>query len=234
MSAKNNDICSVSNTKHLLKDTYKLQGQRAQLIKELKNLGISSSKVLKAMQAVPRHFFFPIDFIDKAYENIAFPIDGGQTISQPYTVAKQTELLDVKKGDKILEIGTGSGYQSAILKILGAHVYSIETVEKLHVQAKVLFAKLGLDIVAIKGDGSLGLQELAPFNKIILTAAAPQLRKSLTQQLAINGKLVAPVGDLAVQKMILVTRNDDNDYTETDHGNFNFVPLTGIHGWSTT
>lgn len=234
MSAKNNDICSVSNTKHLLKDTYKLQGQRTLLVKELQNLGITSPKVLNAMQAVPRHFFFPSDFVDKAYENIAFPIDGGQTISQPYTVAKQTELLDVKKGDKILEIGTGSGYQSSVLKVLGAQVYSIETVKELHVKAKALFIKLGLDIIAILGDGSLGLPAMAPFDKIILTAAAPQLMKSLTQQLAIKGMLVAPVGNLAVQKMILVTRNDDNDYTETAHGNFNFVPLTGIHGWSTT
>lgn len=216
----------------MLKDTYKSQGQRTQLVKELKKLGISSPKVLKAMQAVPRHFFFPTDFLDKAYENIAFPIDGGQTISQPFTVAKQTELLNVKKGDKILEIGTGSGYQSAVLKVLGATVYSIETVEKLHLQAKELFKKLGLDIATIYGDGSRGLPELAPFDKIIMTAAAPKLISSLTAQLAINGKLVAPVGDLAVQKMILVTRNDDNEYTETTHGDFNFVPLTGTHGWS--
>lgn len=184
------------------------------------------------MQAVPRHFFFPTDFLDKAYENIAFPIDGGQTISQPYTVAKQTELLDVQQGDKILEIGTGSGYQSAVLKVLGANVYSIETVEALHDQAKELFKKLGLDIATIYGDGSLGLPDLAPFDKIILTAAAPKIMSSLTAQLRVNGMLVAPVGDLAVQKMILVTRNDDNEYTETTHGDFNFVPLTGTHGWS--
>ena len=216
----------------MLQDTYKLKGQRAQLVKELKKLGISSPKVLKAIEAVPRHFFFPKDFLDKAYENIAFPIGKGQTISQPFTVAMQTQLLDIQPGDKVLEIGTGSGYQSAVLKVIGAQVYSIETVEALHKRAKVLFTKLGLDIATIYGDGSKGLAELAPFDKIIMTAAAPNLIESLTSQLKVKGKLVAPIGSLAVQNMILVTRNGDNDYTKTSHGKFNFVPLTGTHGWS--
>lgn len=216
----------------MLQDTYKLKGQRAQLVKELKKLGISSPKVLKAIEAVPRHFFFPKDFLDKAYENIAFPIGKGQTISQPFTVAMQTQLLDIQPGDKVLEIGTGSGYQSAVLKVMGAQVYSIETVEALHKRAKVLFTKLGLDIATIYGDGSKGLAELAPFDKIIMTAAAPNLMESLTSQLKVKGKLVAPVGSIAVQNMILVTRNGDNDYTKTSHGKFNFVPLTGTHGWS--
>ena len=216
----------------MLQDTYKLKGQRAQLAKELKKLGISSPKVLKAIEAVPRHFFFPKDFLDKAYENIAFPIGKGQTISQPFTVAMQTQLLDIQPGDKILEIGTGSGYQSAVLKVMGAQVYSIETVEALHKRAKVLFTKLGLDIATIYGDGSKGLAELAPFDKIIMTAAAPNLMESLPSQLKVKGKLVAPIGSLAVQNMILVTRNGDNDYTKTSHGKFNFVPLTGTHGWS--
>jgi protein-L-isoaspartate(D-aspartate) O-methyltransferase len=216
----------------LLQDTYKLKGQRAQLVKELKKLGISSPKVLKAIEAVPRHFFFPKDFLDKAYENIAFPIGKGQTISQPFTVAMQTQLIDIQPGDKVLEIGTGSGYQSAVLKVMGAQVYSIETVEALHKRAKVLFTKLGLDIATIYGDGSKGLAELAPFDKIIMTAAAPNLMESLTSQLKVKGKLVAPIGSLAVQNMILVTRNGDNDYTKTSHGKFNFVPLTGTHGWS--
>ena len=216
----------------MLQDTYKLKGQRAQLVKELKKLGISSPKVLKAIEAVPRHFFFPKDFLDKSYENIAFPIGKGQTISQPFTVAMQTQLLDIQPGDKVLEIGTGSGYQSAVLKVMGAQVYSIETVEALHKRAKVLFTKLGLDIATIYGDGSKGLAELAPFDKIIMTAAAPNLMESLTSQLKVKGKLVAPIGSLAVQNMILVTRNGDNDYTKTSHGKFNFVPLTGTHGWS--
>ena len=232
MSAKNIDICCVPKTKHLLQDTYKLKGKRAQLVSELKSLGIHAPNVLRAVDAVPRHFFFPKDFLDKAYENIAFPIEGGQTISQPFTVAMQTQLLEIKPEDKVLEIGTGSGYQSAILKVMGANVYSIETVERLHQTAKMLFRKLGLDIATIYGDGSKGLPELAPFDKIILTAAAPQLVTSLTAQLQIGGKLVAPVGDLAVQKMILVTRNGDNEYTESSHGDFNFVPLTGSNGWA--
>ncbi|MGB0851046.1 MAG: protein-L-isoaspartate(D-aspartate) O-methyltransferase [Bacteroidia bacterium] len=216
----------------MLKDSYKLQGQRARLVSELKSAGINSPSVLRAIDVVPRHFFFPSDFIDKAYKNIAFPIEGGQTISQPYTVAMQTQLLDIRPNDKILEIGTGSGYQAAILKVMGADVYSIETVERLHTQAKGLFKKLGLNIATILGDGSLGLPDLAPFDKIIMTAAAPNLRRSLLDQLKIGGKLVAPVGNMDVQKMILVTRNGDKDYTETEHGNYNFVPLTGTHGWS--
>jgi len=216
----------------LLQDSYKLQGKRKLLIEELKKMGISSPKVLSALQKVPRHFFFPEDFAEKAYENIAFPIGGGQTISQPFTVAFQTQLLDIEPGDKVLEVGTGSGYQAAILKVLGADVYTIETIKELHVEAKLLFTKLGLNIVTILGDGSLGLSEEAPFDKVIITAAAPKLTKALTEQLKLNGKLVAPVGDLDVQKMILVQRVGDNENTKTSHGNFNFVPLTGTYGWS--
>lgn len=218
----------------MLKDTYKHKGQRNQLIQELKNLGIQSPAVLKAMEHVPRHFFFPSDFADKAYENIAFPIDEKQTISQPYTVARQTELLDIQSGDKVLEIGTGSGYQAAVLKIMGAQLHTIETVEILQKKAKLLFTKLGLNISTILGDGSLGIPELAPFDKIIITAGTPLLAKSLLSQLKIGGKLVAPVGELDVQKMILVHRVGDNEYQETTHGSFKFVPLTGTNGWSIT
>jgi protein-L-isoaspartate(D-aspartate) O-methyltransferase len=217
----------------LLKDSYKLQGKRKQLVEEIKKMGISSKKVLQAIEKVPRHFFFPDDFIDKAYENIAFPIGNEQTISQPFTVALQTQLLDIKKGDKVLEVGTGSGYQAAVLKVMGADVYTIETVKDLHLSAKRLFSKLGLDIATFYGDGSNGLPQFAPFDKIILTAAAPKLMDSLTKQLKINGKLVAPVGSLDVQKMILIERYGENDYKQTSHGKFNFVPLTGTHGWST-
>lgn len=183
------------------------------------------------MDAVPRHFFFPDDFIDKAYDNIAFPILDGQTISQPFTVARQTELLDICPGDKVLEIGTGSGYQGAILKVLGADVYSIETQYNLHNSTKKLFAKLGLKINTIYGDGSNGIPEKAPFDKIIMTAAAPSLLPSLTEQLRIGGLLVAPIGNKDVQKMILVNRTGDNAYDQTTHGKYNFVPLTGTHGW---
>ena len=132
----------------------------------------------------------------------------------------------------MLEIGTGSGYQAAVLKIMGVHLHTIETVEILHKKAKALFSKLGLNISTILGDGSLGIPELAPFDKIIITAGSPSLSKSLLNQLKVGGKLVAPVGDLDVQKMILVHRIGDNEYQETTNGRFNFVPLTGTNGWS--
>lgn len=215
----------------MLQDTYKHKGQRKQLVELLKKEGISSEKVLKAIQHLPRHFFFPKDFEDKAYENIAFPIEGGQTISQPYTVAVQTSLLDIKKGDKVLEVGTGSGYQAALLKILGAEVYTVETVRQLHDSSKKLFAKLGLDIHCHFGDGSQGWQEHAPYHKIIVTAAAPSISKTLTDQLVIGGKLVSPVGNRDVQKMILVNKVGENEYTQSTHGTFTFVPLTGTYGW---
>lgn len=215
----------------MLQDSYKLKGKRKQLVKELKMQGITSQQVLGALEKVPRHFFFPEDFIEKAYENIAFPIDEGQSISQPYTVAFQTQLLDIQPNENVLEIGTGSGYQAAILKVLGADVYSIETKKLLHTRAKQLFKKLGLNVKCFYGDGSEGLQQHAPYHKIILTAAAPKLMKSLTEQLHIGGKLVAPVGSKNVQNMILITRVGENEYTKEKYGNFTFVPLTGTHGW---
>ncbi|MFY0642892.1 MAG: protein-L-isoaspartate(D-aspartate) O-methyltransferase [Bacteroidia bacterium] len=215
----------------MLQDSYKHKGQRNQLVRELKSQGIHSEKVLKAIAHLPRHFFFPADFEDKAYENIAFPIDGGQTISQPYTVAFQTQLLDIEQGDKVLEIGTGSGYQAAVLHILGAEVHSVETVQLLHEQSKALFSKLGLKIHTYCKDGSEGLASQAPFDKIILTAAAPTISKLLTEQLKVNGKLVAPVGNMDVQKMILIKRTGENEYDKSEHGTFTFVPLTGTYGW---
>lgn len=216
----------------MLQDSYKQKGRRKQLIEHLKEAGIQSEKVLKAMMHVPRHFFFPSDFEDKAYEDKPFPIEGGQTISQPYTVAKQTELLDIKKGDKVLEIGTGSGYQAAILKVLGAEVYSIETVRELHDKSSALFKKIGLQVNTIYGDGSKGLEKFAPYDKIIMTAAAPNISKTLTDQLKIGGKLLAPVGSLDVQNMILVKRVGENEFEKSTHGTFTFVPLTGIYGWN--
>lgn len=201
------------------------------MVSELREAGIRQESVLKAVMRVPRHFFFPADFEDKAYENIAFPIDGGQTISQPYTVARQTELLDIKKGDRVLEVGTGSGYQAAILHVLGAEVVTIETVRELHEKSKSLFAKLGMRIHTVLGDGSAGHARMGPYDKIILTAAAPQVHEHLARQLKIGGKLVAPVGEKAVQKMILIIRLGENEYDQSEHGTFTFVPLTGAYGW---
>lgn len=216
----------------MLSDTYKQKGRRKRLLKELEEMGIRSKRVLLAMEKTPRHFFFPEDFEGKAYENIAFPIEAGQTISQPYTVAYQTELLDIKKGDKVLEVGTGSGYQGAVLKVLGADVYTIETKKTLYTKSKALYSKLGLKINSFYGDGSKGLPDHAPFDKILLTAAAPKLAKTLTKQLKLGGKLVAPVGDKTVQNMILIERIGENDFKETQYGRFTFVPLTGKHGWT--
>jgi protein-L-isoaspartate(D-aspartate) O-methyltransferase len=216
----------------MLTDSYKQKGRRKRLIKELQDMGIQSKRVLLALEKLPRHFFFPEDFEEKAYENIAFPIEAGQTISQPYTVAYQTELLQIQKGDKVLEVGTGSGYQAAVLKVLGADVYTIETKKALYTKSKALFLKLGLKIHSFYGDGSKGLPEHAPFNKILLTAAAPKLTNVLTQQLKIGGRLVAPVGDKTVQNMILIERTGENEYKKTQFGRFTFVPLTGTHGWT--
>lgn len=216
----------------MLTDSYKQKGRRKRLIKELQDMGIQSKRVLLALEKLPRHFFFPEDFEEKAYENIAFPIEAGQTISQPYTVAYQTELLQIQKGDKVLEVGTGSGYQAAVLKVLGADVYTIETKKALYTKSKALFIKLGLKIHSLYGDGSKGLPEHAPFNKILLTAAAPKLTNVLTQQLKIGGRLVAPVGDKTVQNMILIERTGENEYKKTQFGRFTFVPLTGTHGWT--
>lgn len=183
------------------------------------------------MDHVPRHFFFPADFEEKAYENIAFPIAKGQTISQPYTVARQSELLNVTAGMKVLEIGTGSGYQAAILKVLGAEVHTIETVQELHYSAQRLFKKLGLAIHTYLGDGSKGLPEHQPYDRILMTAAAPKLSEHLAQQLKVGGKLLAPVGSRAVQKMILIERIGENEFKKSTHGTFTFVPLTGTYGW---
>ena len=215
----------------MLQDSYKHKGQRNQLVRVLEEQGIRAENVLKAIAHLPRHFFFPKDFEEKAYENIAFPIDGGQTISQPYTVAFQSQLLDVVKGDKVLEIGTGSGYQAAILHLLGAEVHTVETVRQLHLHSKALFHKLGLKIHTYYKDGSEGLIEQAPYDKIILTAAAPTISKHLTEQLKVKGKLVAPVGNKDVQKMILIKRTGENEYDKSEHGTFTFVPLTGTYGW---
>ena len=208
-----------------------MKGRRKQLVAELRKQGIKSEKVLRAIEHVPRHFFFPADFLEKAYENIAFPIEGGQTISQPYTVAFQTELLQVEKGHKVLEIGTGSGYQAAVLKVMGAEVHTVETVKTLYDQTSDLLPKLGLQINTYLGDGSKGLPAQAPFDRILITAAAPDLSDQLLSQLKIGGRLVAPVGGKDVQKMILVHRLGEYEYEKTEHGQFTFVPLTGTYGW---
>jgi protein-L-isoaspartate(D-aspartate) O-methyltransferase len=212
-------------------DTFKHKGSRKRLCLELAEKGIVSNKVLDAMNEIPRHYFFEKSFEDKAYLDQAFPIDNQQTISQPYTVAFQTQLLDIQEGDKVLEIGTGSGYQASILHTMGAEVYSIERHETLYRKAVKMFEYLNLPINCYWGDGSLGLPQKAPFDKIIVTAAAPEWASSLQNQLKVGGKLVLPMGNKTVQKMVLIVREDEYKYSRKEHGDFKFVPLLGKNGW---
>jgi protein-L-isoaspartate(D-aspartate) O-methyltransferase len=208
-----------------LKDTFTHKGMRKKLVETLQKKGITSEEVLKAINTIPRHLFMDSGFIDHAYVDKAFPIGADQTISQPYTVARQTELLNVKKGAKILEIGTGSGYQAAVLLEIGAEVYSIERQNELFKKAKLFLPKLGYrPKKLIYGDGYKGLESEAPFDGIIVTAGAPFVPKPLLSQLKIGGKLVIPVGE-DVQIMTVFTRTSTKDFEKQEHGEFLFVPL---------
>lgn len=209
-----------------------MQGRRNRLVEELKQLGIEDKCVIEALVNVPRHVFFPKDFSNKAYDNIAFPIGHQQTISQPFTVAFQTQLLQCEKGQKVLEIGTGSGYQAAVLCEMGLEVYTIECVKPLFDSSRMLFQEMGYDIFTFLGDGSQGLIDFAPFDRIIITAAAPDWLPFLMNQLRVGGKLVVPMGDKSVQKMILIEKTGEDSMKTTTHGEFKFVPLTGKYGWS--
>lgn len=208
-----------------MEDNFKHQALRKKLILHLKKSGIKDFKVLQAMEKIPRHFFFNSAFLQFAYDDVAFQIGEGQTISQPYTVARQTELLEVRKGDKILEIGTGSGYQASVLSTLGAEVYSIERQKKLHDKAKIMLETLKCNVKCFYGDGYLGLPEFAPFDRAIVTAAAPYVPEPLLQQLKPRGILVIPVGTEGKQVMKKIRKIADNEYDIKDYGNFSFVPL---------
>ena len=208
-----------------MKDTFKHKGLRQQLVNIIKTKGIQDENVLKAIGNVPRHLFMDSGFLDHAYQDKAFPIAADQTISQPYTVAFQTELLNVKKGDKILEIGTGSGYQTAVLCELGAKVFSIERQLELFKKTTNFLPKLGYRAKKlIFGDGYKGLPEEAPFDGIIVTAGAPFVPKPLLNQLKIGGRLVIPVGN-DVQVMTLFIRKDEKEFEQHEFGEFRFVPL---------
>ncbi|MGM5471062.1 protein-L-isoaspartate(D-aspartate) O-methyltransferase [Flavobacteriaceae bacterium LMO-SS05] len=208
-----------------MKDTFKHKGLRQQLVEVVRAKGITDENVLHALGKVPRHLFMDSGFLDHAYQDKAFPIAADQTISQPYTVAFQTELLQVKKGDKILEIGTGSGYQAAVLCEMGARVYSIERQLELFKSTSKFLPKLGYRVKKlIFGDGYKGLKEEAPFDGIIVTAGAPFVPKPLLSQLKIGGRLVIPVGDV-VQVMTLFIRNGSKDFEQHELGEFRFVPL---------
>lgn len=208
-----------------MKDTFKHKGLRQKLVETVQSKGITDTKVLEAIGKVPRHLFMDSGFLDHAYQDKAFPIAAGQTISQPYTVAFQTELLQVKKDSKILEIGTGSGYQCAILCELGAKVYSIERQLELFKLTSKFLPKIGYrPKKLIFGDGYKGLPEEAPFDGIIVTAGAPFVPKPLMAQLAIGGRLVIPVGE-NVQTMTLFIRKGPKEFEKHEFGEFRFVPL---------
>lgn len=208
-----------------LKDTFKHQGLRQQLVNVLINKGITDVNVLKAIGKIPRHLFMDSSFLDHAYQDKAFPIAADQTISQPYTVAFQSELLKIKPGDKILEIGTGSGYQTAVLCELGAKVFSIERQHELFKKTSKFLPKLGYRAKKlIFGDGYLGLKDEAPFSGVIVTAGAPYVPKPLLSQLKIGGKLIIPVGN-EVQIMNMFTRKGPKEFEQEEFGEFRFVPL---------
>lgn len=208
-----------------MKDTSKHQGLRNQLAKLLEEKGITDKNVLDAIRKIPRHLFLNSSFEDFAYQDKAFPIAAGQTISQPYTVAFQTELLKVKKDDKILEIGTGSGYQTAVLVALGAKVYSVERQNELFKITSALLPKLGIRTKHLSfGDGYKGLPNHAPFDSIIVTAGAPIIPKPLMAQLKIGGRLVIPLGE-GEQVMTMLIRKNETQFEKHEFGEFRFVPL---------
>jgi len=205
-------------------DTYKHKGLRKQLVATIREKGITDMNVLSAIEKIPRHLFLDSSFTEYAYIDKAFPIGNGQTISQPYTVAFQTELLRIKKNDKVLEVGTGSGYQASVLLELGAKVFTIERQKELYQRTKNFLPTIGYKPRMFYGDGYAGLPVFAPFDKIIVTAGAPYIPEALLQQLKIGGILVVPVGE-DIQTMISIFKISDTEFDKNEHGNFRFVPL---------
>ena len=210
---------------NFLLDTFAHKGKRKQLVEILVQKGITNKKVLNAIGTIPRHLFMDSGFVDHAYIDKAFPIGADQTISQPFTVAKQTELLNLEKGSKILEIGTGSGFQTAVLIEMGMHVFSIERQNELFKRTKLFLPKLGYRAKKlIFGDGYKGFKEEAPFDGIVVTAGAPFVPKPLMSQLKIGGRLVIPIG-FENQIMTLITRISQTEFKKEEFGEFRFVPL---------
>ncbi|MBI2258090.1 MAG: protein-L-isoaspartate(D-aspartate) O-methyltransferase [Flavobacteriia bacterium] len=206
-------------------DTYKHKGLRKNLINELREKGITDYKILEAFDAIPRHYFLDTVFEQQAYSNIAFQIGAGQTISHPFTVAFQTSLLGIKKSDSVLEIGTGSGFQTCILCELGAKVVSIERQRELFIKAKEMLRFFKFTPRLIYGDGYKGQESLGPYDKILVTCGAPFIPEDLKKQLKIGGIMVIPVGDRDKQKMLRLTKINQNEYIEESYGDFSFVPM---------
>tara|TARA_B100000963_G_scaffold14490_2_gene11123 strand:+ start:2614 stop:3258 length:645 start_codon:yes stop_codon:yes gene_type:complete len=206
-------------------DNFRHKGLRLKLVKLLSEMGIKDENVLRAISKIPRHMFIDKAFLEFAYQNKAFPIGSGQTISHPYTVAYQTELLDLKAHDKVLEVGTGSGYQTAVLLELKAQVFSIERQKELYFKTQNFLPKLGYQTMLFFGDGYKGLQKFAPFDKIIVTAGAPFIPEDLLYQLKVGGRMVIPVGGSDTQKMVLITKTSENNIEQKVFGDFSFVPL---------
>lgn len=208
-----------------MQDSTKHQGMRRQLIDTLRQKGIKNENVLTAMQEIPRHLFLDKAFLNQAYTDMAFKIGAGQTISQPFTVAYQTDLLEIQKGDKVLEIGTGSGYQTAMLMELGAKVFSIERQKELFEKAKTFLPSLGYIPKLFYGDGYKGLPAFAPFNKIIITCGAPFIPEALKAQLKIGGIMVVPLGEGDTQTMTILRKNSETEFTQKSLEKFRFVPM---------
>jgi protein-L-isoaspartate(D-aspartate) O-methyltransferase len=208
-----------------LKDTFKHKGRRRQLIEELSQMGIQDARILAAFDVVPRHYFLDLAFDEQAYTNMAFQIGAGQTISHPYTVAFQTELLQLEKSMRVLEIGTGSGFQTSILCKLGGRVYSIERHHELHAKAKEMLAFLGLNASLFFGDGYKGNRVYAPYDRILVTCGAPDIPEVLLEQLKVGGLMVIPVGEGAEQKMLRIHKTSETTFTSEEFGTFKFVPM---------
>ena len=207
-------------------DSWRHKGMRSKLVDTLREKGITDERVLKAIEAVPRHFFMDTAFDDIAYQDRAFPIGEGQTISQPYTVAYQTQLLEIRPFDKVLEIGTGSGYQACVLAQMGAHVFTIERQKKLYDSFRTFFFKSAYPTIKFfYGDGYQGLPTYAPFDKIIVTAAAPYIPEKLLEQMKQGAFMVVPVGGKEGQRMFRVIKQSANDFEQEVYDNFSFVPM---------
>lgn len=208
-----------------MEDSFRHKGLRKKLVEEIRRKGISNEKVLGAISRVPRHLFMESGFVNFSYKDSAFPIGAGQTISQPYTVAFQTQLLDINPMDKVLEIGTGSGYQTAVLLEMGAKVYTIERQRELYVKSKSLLEKLGYNPHFFYGDGYKGMPSYGPYKKILITAGATEIPESLVDQLEIGGRMVIPVGNDSGQEMLLVEKTSSTEIKTSKHGKFIFVPM---------